>query len=471
MLSRIRKSILPNSKDKAEEEEKKLTVTNTVKNPGKPVDPNACTRADLLKNHPKLSIVAAADRPALFVKKLRLCTVLFDWDSSKSKKGDADKAKDSQQKAKDNKREILLELVDFIAKNRAFINEAILIEIMAMVSANMFRTLPCNEHNKGGEDEEEPSLEPTWPHLQIVYEFFLRFIVSNEMDVKILKKHINATFVLHILELFDSEDLRERDYLKTLLHRIYAKFMSLRSFIRKAINNTFFEFIYETESFNGVGELLEILGSIINGFALPLKSEHKHFLERVLIPLHKVKTLNMFHQQLTYCMAQFVNKDATLAVVVIKGLLKFWPLTNSPKEVLFLNELEEVLENTQPEEFKQIMAPLFKTLSRTIGSPHFQVSERALMLFHNEYISTLIVDHRDAILPILYPVLSANSQFHWNSTVNNLSMNVFKIFQDVDRELCEKCKSQHEEQLRGQESERKKLSDAWKLLEQQVAKA
>ncbi len=42
-----------------------------------------------------------------------------------------------------------------------------------------------------------------------------------------------------------------------------------------------FRFIYETEHFNGVGELLEILGSIINGFALPLKAEHKQFLVKV----------------------------------------------------------------------------------------------------------------------------------------------------------------------------------------------
>jgi serine/threonine-protein phosphatase 2A regulatory subunit B' len=47
--------------------------------------------------------------------------------------------------------------------------------------------------------------------------------------------------------------------------------MSLRSFIRKAIGNVFFKFVYETERHNGIGELLEILGSIINGFALPLK--------------------------------------------------------------------------------------------------------------------------------------------------------------------------------------------------------
>jgi serine/threonine-protein phosphatase 2A regulatory subunit B' len=38
--------------------------------------------------------------------------------------------------------------------------------------------------------------------------------------------------------------------------------------------------VFETERHNGVGELLEILGSIINGFALPLKGEHIQFLEK-----------------------------------------------------------------------------------------------------------------------------------------------------------------------------------------------
>ena len=57
--------------------------------------------------------------------------------------------------------------------------------------------------------------------------------------------------------------------------RIYGKFMVHRPFVRKAINNVFYRFIWETERHNGVAELLEILGSIINGFALPLKEEHK----------------------------------------------------------------------------------------------------------------------------------------------------------------------------------------------------
>ena len=32
---------------------------------------------------------------------------------------------------------------------------------------------------------------------------------------------------------------------------------------------------------------------------------------------------------------------------VLQGLLKFWPITNSHKEVLFIGELEEVLEITK----------------------------------------------------------------------------------------------------------------------------
>ena len=123
--------------------------------------------------------------------------------------------------------------------------------------------------------------------------------------------------------MFDSEDPRERDFLKTTLHRIYGKFLNLRSYIRRSINNVFFQFTYETERFNGIAELLEILGSIINGFALPLKEEHKLFLTRVLIPLHKVKSLSMYHPQLAYCIVQFLEKDAALTEEVCETLPAF----------------------------------------------------------------------------------------------------------------------------------------------------
>ena len=55
-----------------------------------------------------------------------------------------------------------------------------------------------------------------------MYEFLLRFVVSNETDPKVVKKYIDTQFLVKLLDLFDSEDPRERDYLKTILHRIYG---------------------------------------------------------------------------------------------------------------------------------------------------------------------------------------------------------------------------------------------------------
>lgn len=89
--------------------------------------------------------------------------------------------------------------------------------------------------------------------LQLVYELFLRFLESPDFQASIGKKYIDQRFVLNVstmrcmcinsflqlLDLFDSEDPRERDFLKTVLHRIYGKFLGLRAFIRKQINNMF----------------------------------------------------------------------------------------------------------------------------------------------------------------------------------------------------------------------------------------
>lgn len=113
---------------------------------------------------------------------------------------------------------------------------------------------------------------------------------------------------------------------------------------------------------------------------------------------------------------------------ILRGLVKYWPHTNSQKEVMFLNELEELLELTQVSllpsssrprtwccvlprvlvflvlgsllwlrsaaiclacgcgcieltlwvlgqsaEFAKVAEPLFRLIARCINSPHFQV--------------------------------------------------------------------------------------------------
>uniref|UniRef100_A0A452RSK4 Serine/threonine-protein phosphatase 2A 56 kDa regulatory subunit n=2 Tax=Boreoeutheria TaxID=1437010 RepID=A0A452RSK4_URSAM len=364
--------------------------------------------------------VPSSEQPELFLKKLQQCCVIFDFMDTLS-----------DLKMKEYKRSTLNELVDYITISRGCLTEQTYPEVVRM----------------------------------LVYEFFIRFLESQEFQPSIAKKYIDQKFVLQLLELFDSEDPRERDYLKTVLHRIYGKFLGLRAFIRKQINNIFLRFVYETEHFNGVAELLEILGSIINGFALPLKAEHKQFLVKVLIPLHTVRSLSLFHAQLAYCIVQFLEKDPSLTEPVIRGLMKFWPKTCSQKEVMFLGELEEILDVIEPSQFVKIQEPLFKQIAKCVSSPHFQVAERALYYWNNEYIMSLIEENSNVILPIMFSSLYRISKEHWNPAIVALVYNVLKAFMEMNSTMFDELTATYKSDRQREKKKEKEREELWKKLE------
>jgi len=133
--------------------------------------------------------------------------------------------------------------------------------------------------------------------------------------------------------------------------------------------------------------------------------------------------------------------------------------------VMFLGELEEVLEATQPAEFQRCMVPLFRQIARCLCSSHFQVAERALFLWNNDHIEGLIKQNSKVILPIIFPALERNTKGHWNQAVQSLSLNVRKIFMDHDPALFEECRKKFEEEEAQEASKRSKREAIWKRLE------
>jgi len=286
-----------------------------------------------------------AKRQHLFRLKLELCSVCYNFSDP------------STQREREIKRQTLLELIKFTntPSGQKVFCDASMPHVLKMLEANIFREMPAESQDMELEDEEAP-VQSSWPHLQAVYEFMLRFVVSSEVKPKVARKHLHRNFCKNLIALFDSEDPRERDYLKTILHRIYGKFMTYRSLIRRHIQYTFYEFMFEKGRHNGIGELLEILGSIINGFQLPLKKEHLQFLAHTLIPLHKTRTIQFYHLQLSYCMTQYIEKDRNTAIPIVLGILKYWPWSTTSKQLLLFNELEDVMELISPAVLDQVVS-------------------------------------------------------------------------------------------------------------------
>lgn len=65
----------------------------------------------------------------------------------------------------------------------------------------------------------------------------------------------------------------------------------------------------------------------------------------------------------------------------------------------------------------------------------FQVAERALYFWNNEYIMSLIEENNHVIMGIMFPALYRISKEHWNQTIVALVYNVLKTFMEMNSKL------------------------------------
>ena len=349
---------------------------------------------------------------------------------------------------------------------------------MTMIEKNIFRPLPnVKKQNLAFSEtgvEAEDEVDPAWPHLQGIYEFFLQLIINEAVEVRSLKVYVTPQFVQEFLELFDSEESVERDYLKNILHKLYAKLVPRRKMIRKSMNECFFALIHENHKFNGAAELLDILASIISGFAVPLRDEHVVFFQNIIIPLHKVQTVSTFYEQLLRCSMLFLTKDRTLAIPLLEGLLKFWPFANCIKETLFLTELQEVLEVCEVDKIDHLIAKLFKRIVKCIGGIHLQVADRAMCFFENDYFLNILKTYKEKTFPMLVPIIVHLAENHWHKILQESLIALKTILKEIDPLAFDealKLTSQDKKKYNSvQDPEDRKLLDAkWENINKKIA--
>lgn len=306
-----------------------------------------------------------------------------------------------------------------------------------MIKCNIFRPLPIVKKQgltgETGVEDEEILVDPSWSHLQPVYDIFLQLIVSEQIEMWLLRTFINQKFVSEFLELFDSEEPKEREYLKNILHRLYSKLVPWRKLIRKGITDIFNSLIHENFKFNGTSELQDILASIISGFAIPLREEHIYFFHNTIIPLHKVQTCHKFHLELHRCAMLFLSKDSSLAYPLIVGILKYWPFANFSKQILFLTQLLEILEVcSDNSRLEPLIKDIFKRIIWCVASPHLQVADRTMCYFENEFFINILKHFKHIAFPIIVPVVVYLSDNHWHELIVESLETLKNIVKDID---------------------------------------
>ena len=224
---------------------------------------------------------------------------------------------------------------------------------------------------------------------------------------------------------------------------MYEKIKTVRRFIRAEFLNVFCQYVFETGAHNGVRELLEVLMSIVAGFALPLKPEHRRFCVRALLPLYTTPNLHLYAEELSAVVMLFVEKDFTVGGAVIDCISRHWPACSSTKQLLFVDQIELVLAVTDDPDAlgldKRIFTRVFHKLKKSAAVPQFQVASRVMNFCATHNVLASI--EKCGMLPEFFAVMAAqvvhNATRHWNETVQSFAAQTVEAFVELDADLLQ----------------------------------
>jgi Protein phosphatase 2A regulatory B subunit (B56 family) len=72
-------------------------------------------------------------------------------------------------------------------------------------------------------------------------------------------------------------------------------------------------------------------------------------------------------------LAQDVQPEGSELMLLSVVIFHFTDRPPSLLQVMFLGEVEEILDVIEPSQFVKIQDPMFRQISRCVSSPHFQV--------------------------------------------------------------------------------------------------
>lgn len=370
---------------------------------------------------------------------------------------------------------------DIVQETRSNAGKAVLAGIpvaravIGVIEVNLFRVLPSMVDNdwliaadlsssKTGHDKCEAMtvnmletrdntfVDPDWGDLEPYYDLAHHFVCApfrKEALTLFAERGFGDKLLHHLMH--PSIDERERDFCKVVLHRLYSVAPALRPIIRTAIQNCLLAFVFENSMGSpgqctlppcgptGVREVLEVLTCITQGFCLPIKERHVHFLKHVLLPLHlpRHNTFQWYFTDMYYCLATYVKKDGALVAPIIEYLHKHWPRTDSKKQAMMIEETAQLISLVCEDEsaVNKVLKHFLGICKICLGCGNVKMVEMACSKFwDNEKIITGIWHcHCDESLRALWSSLQKlhkQTLSGWDPSIKMVALSILKLFQD-----------------------------------------
>lgn len=293
------------------------------------------------------------------------------------------------------------------------------------------------------------------PYVVKVQQIFWAMVRAPEFDVAEAEEQLGELLWSLCSRLDGSAQQAEWPFLRDILLWLYEKFPRKRAELRGVIGRplkTAGRFVHKSAP---LAPLMQVLGPIIRGFQLPLGEAQRRLLLETLLPLHKpnewlcwdrqTPMVSMYHKELVHCMLLILEKEPRLSCKCLEAVCNYLPQShesNTPKEVLLIAELAEIMKVMQPEDLQGTMPLLVRHMVRLFTSQNAQTLQSVLQFWKDERVSQLLSHFANQLIPNLMPMLLRDGELFWNPTVNKMTSLVLEKLEEADPELFQSTAEQ-----------------------------
>ena len=371
----------------------------------------------------------------LFIKKCKSCFQMCDF---------------SKESSKENilfKEEILKEILSSLKDPDIPISDSkeVYQTLFALISIHMLRTpnqipnewYPVSDYFMLN-DEYHPE---NFVHIDIIYDIAMALFKREKFNKKISIELTGDLFKLCIY-LTRTADDREQQKLAGLITTIYSTVKELRPFFFDVIKTSIMRIIYNDEPFTSAKTLLVVLASIIGGLHILLQ-KHRDFFFECIIPLHSSHYLVYFAQEIMTTINQFLEKENQLVFPLFKYIIKHWPLMNSQKQLILLDEIAWFASYVELPFLDQTLYLVIPQLMESLASCQTIVSEKILSMWEiNDFVWMMVVKPNISY-PLIIPKIFEVASSYWNpdiciyatAVLNILNLNNKESFRVVGENL------------------------------------
>ena len=309
-------------------------------------------------------------------------------------------------------------------------------ELFKMIKINLFRsTLSIPKILKFSSalenNNNQPLIELSWIHLAYIYRILQRlisgplFILNNNH-----KNFFNNKSIKHLIQLFESPDKRERIEVKRTIYLIFMSIIEYQPIIINSLLNLLKESYEINDKIFDLTDFIELITSIYreNSF-----NNYKKLFFTLILKNHQSSYFKNYNESWFHCLHSMMMLETKYLKQFLEILLKQWPITDTFKEVLFLNFINIIIETTNIRDQFDLIIPVIKQISICIQSQAFQVVEAALSLWKKEQFIQLIADSANELFPILLPALYFSGSSHWSNIIRNFSVSVIRINMQISQ--------------------------------------